>query len=93
MGFSTGCVYPNPNNNGVSLFPVEIHNATSSDYRGRMPGMLVPMESTNGAFTSGDMSIVINGTTYLALRCHTSSGSINYGNFWLSLNKSHWEIV
>jgi hypothetical protein len=91
MGYGTSQTYPNPISNGLTLFPVEIYGLQG--YRGRMPGLWVPAESTNGAFITGNMSVEINGVTFIAIKIITSGGTTNPGNCWLSLDKSHWEIV
>lgn len=57
-----------------------IENPTSC-YRGRMPGLYVPMENTQGMFASLDRSVTIDGKRYVAIKMHGSYSS-NSGNCW-----------
>ena len=68
MGYSGGMLYPNPADNGLHLYPVDVGEVAGPVYRGRMAGLYVPLEITNGAFASNDRSVVINGKTYMAIK-------------------------
>ena len=75
MGYANGALYPNMADNGLHLYPVDVGEVVGPVYRGRMPGLYVPLEMTTGAFASNDRSVVINGKTYMALKvnCVTNS--------------------
>ena len=68
MGYASGMLYPNPADNGLHLYPVDVGEVTGPVYRGRMPGLYTPLEITNGAIASNDRSVVINGKTYMAIK-------------------------
>lgn len=71
-----GVTHPNPADNGIHLFPVEVCEVSGPVYRGRMPGLYAPFEAIGLAFTSNDRSIVINNKTYMAIRLgYVSIGS------------------
>lgn len=75
MGYANGALYPNPADNGLHLYSVDVGEVVGPIYRGRMPGLYVPLEMTNGTFASNDRSVVINGKTYMAIKvnCFTNS--------------------
>lgn len=68
MGYASGVLYPNPADNGLHLYPVDVGEVTGPVYRGRMLGLYVPLEMTNGTIASNDRSVVINSKTYMAIR-------------------------
>lgn len=83
MGYSNGTIYPNSADNGLHLYPVDVGEVAGPVYRGRMAGLYVPLEMTNGAFASNDRSVVINGKTYMAIR--VSCNSLVLGNCFFDL--------
>lgn len=83
MGYASGMLYPNPADNGLHLYPVDVGEVTGPVYRGRMPGLYTPLEITNGAIASNDRSVVINSKTYMAIR--VSCNSLSLGNCFLDL--------
>ena len=84
MGYSGGMLYPNAADNGLHLYPVDVGEVAGPVYRGRMAGLYVPLEITNGAFASNDRSVVINGKTYMAIRVSCVSNAL--GNCFFDLN-------
>ena len=87
FGANGGLSYPNPTNNGMELVPVEVIES-GGVYRGRLHGLLNPMEVIGGLFNSGDKTIVISGRTYMAMKI-VVSGSATASNLWVDLGE--WE--
>ena len=83
MGYAGSYVYPNPVDNGIHLSPVYIWESTTK-FRGYMPGLYCPFETTNGVFLSRDKTVVIGGRTYMAMRIEGSNVN-TYGNCWLDM--------
>lgn len=68
MGNATGLPYPSPTDNGLHLYPIDLGETIGPAYRGRMPGIYTPLESTTGVFASNDRTIIINNKNYLAIK-------------------------
>ena len=86
MGFDNSFPFPNPVDNGIHLFPVYIYE-TSNVLRGKMPGIFIPNEYTNGVFYSRDKTVIVNGKRYIAYRITNSNSYNKYGNCWLALDE------
>ncbi len=68
MGYANGVLYPNSADNGLHLYTVDVGEVAGPVYRGRMAGLYVPLEMTNGAFASNDRSVVINNKVYMTIK-------------------------
>lgn len=79
--------FPNPADNGIHLTPVYIYEASPKIYRGIMPGLFVPFETTNMAFLNRDKSIIPNGKQYVG---YITAKAGSYGNCWFNLDEA-WE--
>lgn len=84
LGYGSATLYPNGADNGLHLVPVHVFEGTVNAYRGRMPGLFVPIENTQGAFPALDRTITIDGKRYLALRVVYDTNAT--GNCWLLLD-------
>ena len=80
MGYGSTTLYPNGADNGLHLVPVALFEGGATAYRGRMPGLFVPMENTQGAFPALDRTVTIDGKRYLAMRVVYDNS--NAGNCW-----------
>jgi len=78
-----GPTLPTPADNGLHLFPVEVLESSPLVYRGRLPGLYAPMETTTGFFASNDRTVQISGRTYLAIKAAYSS--IGAGNCFFDI--------
>lgn len=87
MGSGSATIFPNQSDNGVHLVPVYVFESATNAYRGRMPGLLIPMETTYGAFPAMDKTVVIGGKTHLAIRL-VGLAYNTYGNCWFSLDEA-----
>ena len=81
MGYGSATLYPNSADNGLHLVPVAVFESGTNAYRGRMPGLFVPLENTQGAFPALDRTVTIDGKRYLALRVVYDTSAT--GNCWL----------
>ncbi len=80
MGYGGATPYPNGADNGLHLVPVHVFESGSNAYRGRMPGLFVPLENTQGVFPALDRTITIDGKRYLALQ--VTYDTSDAGNCW-----------
>lgn len=78
----TGLALPNPANDGVLLTPVYANDTTTVG-RGLLRGILCPRNDCDGAYPTGDLSIVINGKPHLAVVIGANNAS--GGQCWFDL--------
>lgn len=87
MGYGSATIFPNQSDNGVHLTPVYVVESATNAYRGRLPGLLVPFETTYGAFPAMDKTVVIGGKTHLAIKLVALANN-TYGNVWFNLDEA-----
>jgi len=73
MSYGTSVSFPNFADIGLHLFDIKIIE-NAGPYRGKMPGLLVAMESTGGYFASGDRSVVIDDDSFVAIKIANNNG-------------------
>ena len=83
MGYATGINYPNLADLGIHLYPVDIIESSALTLRGQLPGLYVPLESTNGAFASNNRTIKINNRVFLAIKLAVYS--VSTGNCFIDI--------
>ncbi len=84
MGYGSATLYPSGADNGLHLVPVHVFEGGTNAYRGRMPGLFVPIENTQGVFPALDRTVTVDGKRYLAMRVIYDMS--NAGNCWLLLD-------
>lgn len=77
--------FPSPSDNSIHLLPVYIFDYGLSTYvfRGTLPGLMCPLEATNGAFANKDRNVISNGKTFMSFR---PASSYNSGNVWFDIS-------
>lgn len=85
MGYLSTFQFPTPTDNGIHLFPVYIYEYSTNVFRGKMPGLYVPNEHTNGAIISRDKTFIINDKRYICYRLAVGNNIV--GNCWFTLDE------